>query len=238
MIGKMSLTALLTLTAFAASAQDMAAVRKVAEGITWYGQSALRIKAGSKVIFVDPYKLPSGLKESADLILITHNHGDHYSPSDLAKVATGDTVIVAPFALTPPKGAKFTQVKPGAAIDPAGIHVETVPAYNIVKSQNHPKSSGFVGYVIVADGVRVYVAGDTERIPEMKSVSCDVAFLPLGQTYTMSGSAEAAEAALDVKARIAVPYHFGMYEGDASDAKAFAGALKGTVEVLIKEPAK
>jgi L-ascorbate metabolism protein UlaG (beta-lactamase superfamily) len=238
MMKKVPFTALLTLAAFAASAQDLAAVRKVAEGITWYGQSALRLKAGNKIIFIDPYKLPGGVKESADLILITHNHGDHYSPSDIAKVASDKTVIVAPFAMTAPNGAKFVSVKPGASSDPAGIRIETVPAYNIVKSQNHPRSSGFVGYIIVADGVRVYVAGDTERIPEMKSISCDVAILPLGQTYTMSGPAEAAEAAVDVKAKIAIPYHYGMYEGKAADAKAFADSLAGKIEVMIKEPAK
>ena len=96
--------------------------------------------------------------------------------------------------------------------------------------------TGFVFYDNNKNGV--YDAGDTERVPEMKDIACDVAFLPLGQTYTMGSPAEAAQAALDVKARIAVPFHFGLYEGSEADAAEFARLLKGKVEVVRLERRK
>ena len=81
------------------------------------------------------------------------------------------------------------------------VEVETVPMYNVVKN-NHPRAMNFVGYVVNVGGVRLYHGGDTERFPEMKTFSADVAMLPLGQTFTMNTVQEAVDAALDVKARI------------------------------------
>ncbi|MBU1063196.1 MBL fold metallo-hydrolase, partial [bacterium] len=98
----------------------------------------------------------------------------------------------------------------------------------------HPKSKNYLGYVLTIDGVRVYHAGDTERIPEMQQFDCDIALLPLGQKYTMNSVYEAANSALDVKAKIAIPIHYDMFEGKLSDADAFQEILKGKVKVIIK----
>jgi L-ascorbate metabolism protein UlaG (beta-lactamase superfamily) len=186
--------------------------------IGWYGQSSLRIELGGKVVWIDPVKVSA--TDKADLILITHNHDDHYSKADIDKLSGPKTVVLAAF-----DGSAFTRIKPGESKSFDALKVEAVPAYNIKKTQYHPQSAGFCGFVLSAEGVRVYAAGDTELIPEMKSIACDIAFLPLGQTYTMNSLSDAVQAALDVKAKIAVPYHFGLYEGTAKDADDFVAAL-------------
>jgi L-ascorbate metabolism protein UlaG (beta-lactamase superfamily) len=116
-----------------------------------------------------------------------------------------------------------------------GILIEAVPAYNIVKTNFHPKANNWVGYILTIDKIRIYHTGDTERIPEMKNMACDIILLPLGQTYTMNSVEEAAEATLDVKAKIAIPIHFGLYEGKAEDAQKFQALLKVKVKVIIKQ---
>jgi L-ascorbate metabolism protein UlaG (beta-lactamase superfamily) len=109
-----------------------------------------------------------------------------------------------------------------------------VPAYNVVKTNYHPKGNKWVGYILTIDGVKIYHAGDTERIPEMQEFTCDIVMLPLGQTYTMNSVEEAAEATLDVQAKIAIPIHYGMYEGTVEDAKKFQELLKNKVQVVIQ----
>ena len=193
--------------------------------IQWYGQSSLRIEMGGKLVWLDPVKVP--IVEKADLILITHDHADHYSPADIKKLSGPTTIVLVGF-----DGSSFPRIRPGDRRTFGDLSIEALPAYNVVKTQFHPKSAGYCGFILSAGALRLYDAGDTERIPEMKGIDCDVAFLPLGQTYTMGSVAEAAQAALDVKAKIAVPIHFGLYEGTEADAKEFARLLRGKVDVI------
>jgi len=114
-----------------------------------------------------------------------------------------------------------------------GLAIESVPAYNIQKTRFHPKKNNWLGYIITIDGIRIYHVGDSERIPEMKKLQCDIAFVPLGQTYTMNSVEEAANAVLDVGASIAIPIHYGLYEGTGDDAIEFQKLLNGKVKVII-----
>jgi L-ascorbate metabolism protein UlaG (beta-lactamase superfamily) len=196
--------------------------------VRWYGQSSLRIELGGLVVWLDPVKV--SVTEKADLILLTHDHDDHYSPADIKRLSGPSTQIYAAF-----EGPGMKRIRPGDSVAFGELRVEAVPAYNIVKRQCHPKSAGYCGFILSAGGLRLYDAGDTERIPEMKGISCDVAFLPLGQTFTMGSVEEAVQAALDIKAKVAVPIHFGLYEGSEADASTFARLLKGKVEVLRLE---
>jgi L-ascorbate metabolism protein UlaG (beta-lactamase superfamily) len=109
-----------------------------------------------------------------------------------------------------------------------------VPVYNVVKTNFHPNQNNWVGYIITVDRVRIYHAGDTERIPEMMTFSRDIAMLPLGQTYTMNSVEDAAKAAIDVKAKTAIPIHYDMYEGAKADAEMFKKLQEGMVTVVIK----
>jgi L-ascorbate metabolism protein UlaG (beta-lactamase superfamily) len=113
------------------------------------------------------------------------------------------------------------------------VDIEAVPSYNTNKKY-HTKDRGWVGYVFTVNGQRVYIAGDTDRIPEMKDVRCDIALLPVSGTYVMTAD-EAVQAALDIKPKIAVPMHYGSIVGSKADAEKFAAALKGKVEVVILE---
>jgi L-ascorbate metabolism protein UlaG (beta-lactamase superfamily) len=226
--GLLAFSSILALAAANAAALGPEELPKM---VRWYGQSSLRVEIGGKLVWLDPVKVP--VTEKADLILVTHDHGDHYSPEDIKRLSGPGTLVLAGF-----DGSPFERVRPGDKKVVGELTVEAVPAYNLVKTQFHPKSAGYCGYVLSARGLRVYDAGDTERIPEMGGIACDVAFLPLGQTYTMGSPAEAAQAALDVKARIAVPFHFGLYEGSEADAAEFSRLLKGKVEVVRLERRK
>jgi L-ascorbate metabolism protein UlaG (beta-lactamase superfamily) len=109
-------------------------------------------------------------------------------------------------------------VAPGDAFEVLGWSVDAVPAYNTAEErlEFHPRSNGWVGYVFTIDGVRYYHAGDTDPIPEMETISCDVAFLPIGGYYTMDAN-EAPEAVELIDPQLVVPMHFGFYVGLPSD---------------------
>lgn len=208
---------------------------EMVENIHWFGQAAIKINAKGKVIYIDPYRLKKN--DRADIILITHEHQDHFSKADISKIIYEKTTLVAPEtcknAVKNVAAGKVVLLKPGMSDNIDGIQVEAVPAYNIKKTNFHPKSNQWLGYILSINGVRIYHAGDTERIPEMKNFNCDIALLPLGQTYTMNSVKEAAESALDVKAKIAIPIHYGLYEGTAEDAKTFKNILAGKIEVIL-----
>ncbi len=206
------------------------------DAITWLGHSSFRID-GSLTVYIDPWKVPAAAPQ-ADLILVTHEHHDHCSPDDVARLAKKGTVILAPpRAADKLPGLTVTRVRPGEHHAIGAATVETVPAYNIGKPF-HPKASGNVGYVLTLDGGRVYHAGDTDLIPEMAGIEVDVALLPAGGTYTMS-PAEAARAAATIHPReAAVPIHYGDIVGRAEDGEAFRRSVGDAVPVRLLEPAR
>ena len=183
--------------------------------VTPVGHASVMLEFGGKVIHVDPLgkmgdydKLPK-----ADLILITHEHGDHLDVDAISKIRTDKTVIVSSEAAA--QGAKPSVVmKNGDARTELGLKIEAVPAYNVVHKRDtgepfHPKGRGN-GYVITFGGLRVYVAGDTEDIPEMKDLkNIDVAFLPVNLPFTMTGEM-AANAVKVIKPKYLYPYHYAM----------------------------
>lgn len=196
--------------------------------IAWLGHNSVRL-VGSKVVYFDPWKLKRG-EPKADVVLITHSHYDHLSRPDLDRVSRPGTVVVAPAdgAAQLPPG--FRAVTPGQTLALDGLTVETVPAYNPAK-QFHPKSNGWVGYVVAMDGERFYLSGDTDRIPEMDGLQVDVALLPVGGTYTMT-AAEAAAAANAMRPTLAIPIHWGDIVGTRDDAETFKRLCRVPVEIL------
>jgi L-ascorbate metabolism protein UlaG (beta-lactamase superfamily) len=198
------------------------------EGITWLGHDSFRIKAPEGVIYIDPWKLQSA--EPADLILITHEHHDHFSAEDVQKLLKPDTTIVTVWAVADQLKGDVRTVKPGDTLTVKGIEIEAVPAYNPAK-QFHPKAAGHVGFIITAGGRRIYHAGDTDVIPEMANIQTDVALLPVGGKFTMTAS-EAAQAANLIQPKIAVPMHWGDIIGTRADAEAFKKVCKVPVEIL------
>jgi L-ascorbate metabolism protein UlaG (beta-lactamase superfamily) len=178
----------------------------------------VRFEGEGNAVFVDPYRVRS--VEPVNAVLVTHPHFDHLSPDDIRRVAAPGAVIVAPPDCAEQLGPECRAIAPGERMELGnGLAVEAFPAYNLA-APFHPREKGWVGYLIEMDGRRVYVAGDTDRTPEMAGIRCDVAFLPVGGTYTMTAE-EAAEAARDIGAEIAVPVHWGTIVGSRGDAERF-----------------
>ena len=194
--------------------------------------SCIRIDEGGIVIYADPFRMPDDPRDG-DIILVTHDHFDHFSPEDIKKAAKSGAVVAAPVKMAKKAaeetGMDITPVSPGNAYELSDLTVETVPAYNILKPF-HPKSAGWVGYIINVGGRRIYIAGDTDVTPESKKVVCDVAMLPVGGKYTMNAK-EAAGLANIIRPAEAIPTHYGTVVGSAEDGKLFASLVQSPTSV-------
>lgn len=195
--------------------------------ISWLGHSSIKIKA-DRVIYIDPWKLKD--KEKADVILISHSHGDHLSPSDVKKIQKDETVIITTADCASQLSGNIRTVSPGDVVHVYDISVEAVPSYNISKAF-HPAASGWVGFVITLSGKRIYYAGDTDFVPELKNIKADIMIMPVGGTYTMTAE-EAAQAVNLVHPEAAIPIHWGDIVGSAADADKFKRLCQ--VPVVIK----
>jgi L-ascorbate metabolism protein UlaG (beta-lactamase superfamily) len=193
--------------------------------ITHLKQSTIRMQ-GNHIIYFDPFGIEGNPKD-ADIIFITHSHYDHFSPEDIRKVNKVDTVLVLPeeFAKTAVKAGfeNIVTVMPSEHYEVKGLQFDTVPAYNTDKLF-HKKKYNWVGYIVNVNNASYYFAGDTDLIPEMKEIKADVAFLPVGGTYTMTWK-EAVEAANTIKPEVAVPIHYADVVGSVQDAKNFANGV-------------
>jgi L-ascorbate metabolism protein UlaG (beta-lactamase superfamily) len=196
--------------------------------INWLGHDGFRIDA-SKTVYIDPYQIPDG--PGADLILVTHEHFDHCSPEDVAKIQQSGSVIVTEKDSAANLSGDVRVVKVGDTLEIDNVTIEAVAAYNINKDF-HPQSKGWLGFIVEIDGVKVYHAGDTDFIPEMKDLTTDIALLPVSGTYVMTAD-EAVEAALAINPKVAIPMHYGSVVGGGQDAESFKAALEGKVEVRI-----
>jgi L-ascorbate metabolism protein UlaG (beta-lactamase superfamily) len=236
------LVTVLVVVAFAVAAEEdyEADVIKTSAGdleITFIGHGTLMFTFGGKVIHVDPV---SGMADyaklpKADVLLVTHEHGDHFDPKAVEVLRTERTVLV----LTPTCAERIDGglvMNNGDVKTIEGLKIEALPAYNIVHMRSegrpfHPKGIGN-GYVITFGHTRVYVAGDTENIPEMKELKgIDVAFLPMNLPYTMTPEM-VADAAKAFKPKILYPYHYGN-----TDTTKIVDLLKDSndIEVRIRE---
>lgn len=205
------------------------------ENIEVLYHSSIRINK-EKIIYIDPFKINKNYND-ADIIFITHDHYDHYSEEDIDKVINENTTIIIPDELLTKllrkginKNAIIT-VEPNKNYMVQGIKFETISAYNTNKTF-HPKENGWVGYIIIINGIRYYIAGDTDIAEENKQVKCDVAFVPVGGTYTMDFK-EAASLINEIKPKIAIPIHYGSIVGTEQDAIDFIRLLHPEIKGII-----
>ncbi len=205
------------------------------ENIEVLNHNCIKFNKG-KVIYTDPFQLKNHYND-ADIILITHSHYDHFSEEDIEKVKNENTMICITEDLQDQTLAlgfskeNIITVKPNETYSILGIEIKTIPAYNINK-KFHPKENNWVGYLLNLQGKIYYVAGDTDITGENKNVSCDVAFVPVGGTYTMN-SKEAIELVNEIKPTMAVPVHYGSVVGTEEDAEMFVRNLKEGIEGKI-----
>ena len=204
------------------------------EKIRLISQSAIRIES-DKIIYFDPFKLTDEYNEDADYIFITHSHYDHFSKDDILKIKKDTTKIIVTSDLYEEcKNMGFIDilvVEPNKEYSIDNIIFKTVPAYNIDKDF-HKREYNWVGYIISIDNYNLYMAGDTDNIPEIRNIKCDIAFVPVGGTYTMDYN-EAVELIKEMKPNLAVPIHYKTVVGTVEDAYKFKESLDGFVDVKI-----
>ena len=197
--------------------------------------SSIRLNK-EKIIYIDPFKIDENYND-ADIIFITHDHYDHYSEEDIDKVKKEDSIFIVPEELLTKllrKGYNkndIITVEPNKQYMVEEIKFETVLAYNTNKAF-HPKENEWVGYIIELKGIKYYIAGDTDITEENKKVKCDVAFVPVGGTYTMDFK-EAASLINEIKPKIAVPTHYGDIVGTNQDATDFIRLLHPITKGII-----
>jgi len=234
-------TMVLTLPAFAEDKEEDSMskedVIKTSAGdlkITFIGHGTLMFGFGEKIIHVDPVSGEADYSSlsKADLILVTHEHGDHLDPAAIKLIRKDSTeMVLTEICAQRIEGGIL--MKNGDVKTVAGLKIEAVPAYNIVNKRQsgqpfHPKGIGN-GYVIAFGDKRVYVAGDTENTPEMKKLKdIDIAFLPMNLPYTMSPEM-VADAAKAFKPKIVYPYHFG-----DTDTSKLVKLLEGEKEIEVR----
>lgn len=215
---------------------DVIATSKGDLTVAFIGHGTLMFQHGGKVVHVDPVGREGDYTSlpDADLILVTHEHGDHLDIAAIEEIRTPRTRVVASLSCEGRlEGAEF--LGNGEKTEALGFLIEAVPAYNIVHTRAegqpfHPKGSGN-GYVITFGDTRVYVAGDSENIPEMKALAdIDVAFLPMNLPYTMTPEM-VADAARAFRPKILYPYHFG-----ETDTDLLIGLMAGVegIEVRVR----
>ena len=207
------------------------------ENIKCLGHSTIKMLDKDKVIYIDPYNIKED-KKDADIIFITHAHYDHFSEEDIIKIKNENTIIVITediYNKVIELGfleKKIIKVMPKEEYKIGNIRFQTIPAYNIDK-KFHPKENMWVGYLININNIRYYIAGDTDITNENKKVKCDVAFLPVGGTYTMDYK-EAAELANIIRPKIVVPIHYGIIVGTKEDALNFKNFINKDIECEIR----
>lgn len=212
-------------------------MKDITENIEVLCHSSIRITGERMVIYVDPYQI-DGQPQDADVILITHEHYDHFSPEDIDKVKKASTRLIVPQSmekrvqgLVPVEG-KLHTIVPDGICESRKMVFKAIPAYNKLKPF-HPKKNAWVGYLFEVDGVRIYVAGDTDFTEEAGRVKCDIALVPIGGKFTMDAK-KAAELVNTIRPQVAIPTHYGTCVGDEKDAALFAACVEDSIQVKCK----
>jgi L-ascorbate metabolism protein UlaG (beta-lactamase superfamily) len=200
--------------------------------IEWLGHASFRLN-GCPLIYIDPWRVTRS-EQPADIILITHDHYDHCSPADVEKLRGPNTVVIANEMAASVIG-EVSVLRPWQVMNVGRASIKAVPAYN----SHHPQSFGGLGFVISLDLYDIYYAGDTDVIPEMPGIRCDIAILPIGGRQTMNAT-HAAEAVRMLRPRWAIPSHWGSPSegGTLVDVREFRQGAESTAQVVVPERAR
>ncbi|SDA62329.1 L-ascorbate metabolism protein UlaG, beta-lactamase superfamily [Butyrivibrio sp. INlla18] len=207
------------------------------DNIEVFTHSSIRIKSDAGVIYADPFQIKEDYHD-ADYVLITHHHYDHFSIEDIRKVIKPETILIVPAKMEDDARELSREVKEIVTLRPnekrnvAGLELEAVPAYNTLKPF-HPKRAEWLGYIVITNGKRIYIAGDTGANKDISKVKCDIALLPIGGTYTMDAK-RAADLINTIRPEYAIPTHYGNIIGKKTDGKAFAAMVQSPIKVVEK----
>ena len=213
--------------------------------IHWLGHDAFWIEAKGKNIYIDPYKIAKTDLPPADIIITTHEHFDHCSVEDIEKLTTENTFILGPTICYETLTSKVYNKKvvlelhpEGEVVEVEGIKFSAIPAYNTHRFRApgqpfHPKESKHIGPIIDIDGIKIYHAGDTDKIPEMDDLQPDIALIPVSGTYVMDVD-EAVEAARAIKAKVTIPMHVGRGIGKLEYREQFKEKLPDMNVVILE----
>ncbi len=215
------------------------------ENISWHGHAGFSFvdEKGNRIYYVDPFDLKGKSLQKADIIFITHAHYDHFSQTDIQKIIKDDTVMIAPPDILEKVDISQNRklgVEPLKDYEIKGFKFQTIPAYNNHpdKLNFHPKNNNWVGYIFNLNDKKIYHAGDTDFIEDMrrlKSLNLDIAMLPIGGTYTMDVN-EAAQAANTICAKITIPMHYkNLLKESSKDAEQKFKKLVTNSKVVILE---
>ena len=205
--------------------------------IHWYGHDSFFIVGDGRKVWIDPFELSDGVPKG-DLVLITHEHFDHFSEVDLRRVLSSEAVVVTPFEATVDR-IETKRIAVGEIKEFVGIKVQAVYAYNINKFREpgepfHPKATEWVGYLLHFKTCTLYHMGDTDHIPELGRLKVDVALVPVSGTYVMT-AVEAVDAVNELQPKLAIPMHYGSVVGSDDDAYYLKANSQVPVEILQRE---
>lgn len=191
------------------------------------------------IIYFDPYNIENKTND-ADYIFLTHNHYDHFDPQSIDKIKKASTKFVFPLTMEKDFTEIYPNIKNNLLVIPNttyqidDLKVKTIPSYNLNKKY-HPQTKKWVGYILTIANETIYVAGDTDNIPELNNINCNIALVPIGGTYTMTYQ-EAANLINKIKPRVVIPTHYGSVVGNLTDGEKFAKIIDKNIkcELLIK----
>ncbi len=197
--------------------------------------SSIRIE-GSRTVYFDPFQIKED-PHDADVVCITHEHFDHFDPESIEKIRKADTVFICPAGMKKKLESMADEehcrlIQPGGEIVMGDMIVTGMPAYNKLKPF-HPKHNKWLGYLLEMDGIRYYIAGDTDALSELQGIRCSIALVPVGGTYTMTAK-EAAALVNKMRPDTAIPTHYGSIVGSMEDADTFRKLVDPAVEVITK----
>lgn len=205
------------------------------ERISINEHSSIRIDCG-EIVYFDPFRIKKD-SHDADIIFVTHSHFDHYSLEDINKIIKKNTTLVFPFSMQEEtknlvKEYDVIYLKPNEEKSIKGMKVEAIHSYNVNKPM-HPKSNGWLGYIIVINNTRIYVCGDSDLNEDVLKVKCDIALVPVGGTYTMNAE-EAAKLINKINPEIAIPTHYGTLVGEQNHGDEFESKVNKNIKVIKK----
>ena len=186
-----------------------------------------------KIYYFDPYKIDKKMSD-ADYIFITHDHYDHFDYSSIKNVINESTMLIVPACLEEKVKEitnNYTIVYPSCNYEIATLHFDTVLSYNIGKSF-HLKEMNYVGYIVNIKNNKVYVMGDTDVIDEIKDISCDICFVPIGGTYTMNYK-EASNYINMINPKEVIPIHYGSIVGNKDLGLKFSELVNSNINVKV-----